>query len=577
MRAHLQTPLTVHHVEVFAEMAWIERRPELGLLCRAAREREQLTPAVVQEVLPGLSETGAQNVVAWCQHLGLCGRRGELRPLAENVAVSDEAPVPEQGVYGLWLARHPVLGSRILSVERRSHRKNMRVDQIQPLPLTPDRDTIFCSVVEPTERFLLRGLPGDVGDANGQLCGVQEETAATCDLHWRLDFDEERDTWWLSGEIEVPQREQREQRERRGKARNGGRARQSMRFAEESAGLTLSAVAGAWGRGPLRDFGVWEPRERRLAVSFATVDEGSVDTFLAAYTLAQAEIHDFGVFYDVRLEDVPLRPATADDAQAWAMARFNRRIDKKPSYRSRADVRQIFARVVEETPLERFSPTLPSHEELLAEAGRAGNLDRFWSLAAPVDLAPYPVSAEELGPMQIVDGAASEVEALPDVVRVPYRSVLSMRALVARLLGGATPKRALLCDRFVRGQANLDTLGLLAESLRVLGLRAPLEVLTEGKKDSAAIQAVAGTPPRSYQSVFKAKGPHDRYLLIETNDGAAFAWQLSNSLLHGRAGADIEHPDADAPLRWRDLVGIRVDDAQLAPALGAWFTKRGSQ
>ena len=53
MRCVLTTEIPVSRVAVFAEMAWMERRPELGLLCRTAREHgNRITTAVVQSALP---------------------------------------------------------------------------------------------------------------------------------------------------------------------------------------------------------------------------------------------------------------------------------------------------------------------------------------------------------------------------------------------------------------------------------------------------------------------------------------------------------------------------------------------
>jgi hypothetical protein len=72
MRCVLTAEILVSRVAVFAEMAWMERRPELGLLCRVARENgNRVTTAIVQSALPGLPDAGATNVLAWCRMLGL--------------------------------------------------------------------------------------------------------------------------------------------------------------------------------------------------------------------------------------------------------------------------------------------------------------------------------------------------------------------------------------------------------------------------------------------------------------------------------------------------------------------------
>ena len=162
MRAILSSEIPVSRIAVFAEMAWMERRPELGLLCRAAHGRDnRISVTTVQSALPGLPDAGANNVIAWCETLGLCDAHGGLTSLGEDVAEQDEAPVPEQGVYGLCLAQHPVIGRRVLAVERLASSRDQRFEHVQPVPIEPDRGKVFRSVLNPTERFQLRGLPAN--------------------------------------------------------------------------------------------------------------------------------------------------------------------------------------------------------------------------------------------------------------------------------------------------------------------------------------------------------------------------------------------------------------------------------
>ncbi len=69
MRAVLSTEIRVERVAVFAEMAFIERRPELGLVARAAQASGHLTPVAVQSALPGLTDraraTWSSGVERW--------------------------------------------------------------------------------------------------------------------------------------------------------------------------------------------------------------------------------------------------------------------------------------------------------------------------------------------------------------------------------------------------------------------------------------------------------------------------------------------------------------------------------
>lgn len=556
MRCVLTTEIPVSRVAVFAEMAWMERRPELGLLCRAAREHgNRITVAVVQSALPGLADAGANNVIAWSWRLGLCDERGALTALGADVAETDEVPVPEQGVYGLWLVQHPVLGRRVLAVERLASNRDQRFESIEPLAVHPDRGKVFRSVLNGKERFMIRDLPTNHGQP-GELIG---ETRATCRLRWTLDFDQARDQWQIDGVIEAPQG-------------NGKHAMRPMQHEPESDGLDLWSLASTWATGPLSAFGRWQAGNRRLAVAFDSLAESELDTFRKTLALRQVEIPGKGVYGNVTLEDVPVGPASPQDAQRWAMFRFDRHLSAKPGYRSRAEIRGQFAQLTEDTPLESFAPILPSHAELLAQASK--DPEKFWSIAAPVDLSPFPAASDDLGPLRIGSPAAVVASEPTGAVRVPYRGGWSMQKLMDRLLCGVVPRRVLLCDRYVRGDENLDALKLLVAALRTTAPTVVVDVWTATEEaDPKKIQAITGSAPRSYSEVFGRNPPHDRYLLVLPGHGQGFAWHMSNSPIHARGDTRAAGPET--PLRWKDLAATRVNADELEPVLRQWLAGGG--
>jgi len=548
MRAVLSTEIRVERVAVFAEMAFIERRPELGLVARAARTGGQLTPATVQAALPGLTDPGARNVVEWCRTLGLCDRQGGLTRLGEDVAATDEAPVPEQGVYDLWLAEHPLLGRRILAVERLAATRDQRFELIAPLPIAPDRGVPFRSVVERGTRCVLRDLPTN----HGQPGCLVRDNRSSCRLRWTLDFDGQTDQWQLDGSI-------------------GGAERRPIHHEHERDGLDLWRLAEAWGSGPLAALGHWQTNRRRLAVPLKGLSDAEQDAFRMTRTLPEVEVAGRGAWHDVTVEDLPIGPLNHDEAGRWARARLDRHIAARPAYRSRGELRRVFAELTEATPLEEHEPVLPAHDAMLADLRDRPAL--FWSLAAAVDLAVHPVSEQDLGPLRIgVPVRAQDGPTANLLVQVPYRGGWSMRQLVERLLAGSAPRRVLLCDRYVRGPGNLANLELLVRTLRADRPHLSIEVWTDDQDaDAATIRSLVGQPPRGYREAFGRNAPHDRYLLVAPVTEPGFGWQMSNSPLDVRA--DVSDPDPATTLRWRDLVAARVTGEQLPEPLRRWLTK----
>lgn len=552
MKTVLTGVIPVARVAVFAEMAWLERRPELGLLCRKARESEKrITSTNVQSVLPGMSDAGAKNIVAWCEMLGLCDKHGALTTLGETVADSDEAPVPEQGVYDLWIAQHPVIGSRVLAVERLAPRREDRLEDVRPLPIEPDRGKVFHSVTNPKERFQVRSLP-----TNQEQSGcIPGNTKATCRLRWTLDFDAGRDIWQLEGQIESP-------------IDNGKHTMVQIQHQPESDGLDLWQLVGTWGNGPLSTFGRWQPEVRSLSVSFQGLTEVEITNFRRTLALGHVEVPGKGGYDNVHLEDVPVGPATAYDAQCWAIARLDQHTKKQPAYLSRAELRELFVELTEETPLAPFHPTLPSHDDLLK--AQIKDPARFWLLAAPVDLSPLPVDPRDLDALRIGQAIETEGVESPGLVRVPYRGGWSMNQLVQRLLGDSPPRKVLLCDRYVRGPENLAALKLFVQAVRGAAPVTIFEIWTgEEEANFKQIQSMTSVAPRAYREVFGRGAPHDRYLLVLPGQGKGFGWQMSNSPLHARP--DSETAGADSPLRWKDLIANRLSTEELPPTLRQWF------
>lgn len=547
MRTVLTKELPVERLAVFAEMARLERRPELQLLCLQARAANgRLTTAAVQAVLPGLSDVGCQNVVAACQSLRLCDSGGSLTALGESVADSGDAPVPEQGVYDLWLTAHPLLGQRLLHAERLAATRDHHADAMQPLPIAPDRDVTFVSAVDSQQRMIVRDLPTN----HGRPCCLRAASRSHGRLTWRLDFAAYTTAWQFDGQIE------------------GDHLARPAHLSPQDHHIDLRALANHWGSGPLQAHGRWSPADQCLAVAVGTVTAEEQDLFQKTIDLPAVEVPGVDTFADVTLEAISIGPQTLSDAKVWAKGRLLRALHQRPDARSRGAIRALFGDLVEDTPLRRWDPELPSHTDLMAAA--AANTALWWSLRAAVDLAPQPVRAEELAEFRLSTTAAPSRSVTKLAFALPYRHGSSMQQVVGLLLDGAVPKHLLLCDRYVRGADNLAMLQVFVDALRAFCPAATVEVWSgEEEFDVKVVHKIAGGPARTYRTVFGSDWPHDRFVAVRPQTGIGFAWNLTNSPLHARA--DIEAPTPTTALRWKDLAAVRLAPEQLQPAMNRWL------
>lgn len=374
MRCEIHEDVVVHRSAVFAEMAKLERRPELGALCRAAQAAQgRIDPALVQTVLPGVSSGGAWNVVDWCKMLGLVDNRGALTRSGEEVARDGDAPVPEQGVFELWHVDHPLLGRRILHAAPLRIDRDVHFDELAPLPSEPQANTTFRSVVGP-ERFVLRKLLG-----SGGLAASRDQSS--CQVRWTIHFLKEQETFRLEGQLEV------------------GDTLRPIQHEPERAGIDVASLREAIAWEHFGQLGAWKPAERRLCISYSKLSDAEKETFKKAIAIGSLSIPGKGRYNNVTLEDVPIGPPSRGDAQPWAVWRLERKLAKMPSYVTRGELRQTFTSRVEKTPLEAFAPELPAHETLLQQ--RSADARSLFQLAAPVDLSPEPAGPHELGPFVV--------------------------------------------------------------------------------------------------------------------------------------------------------------------------------
>ncbi|AKJ02433.1 hypothetical protein ATI61_108177 [Archangium gephyra] len=400
MKTRLTAAVPVKQVGVMAELAFLEPRPELVHLCSIAvmGNTPGLTPEAVEYALPGLSAAARNNLVRWCRYLGLCDDGGALTARGREVAAGGHVPLPEEGSYRLWVAEHPVCGTRPLHVERVLDTSDRRFDDLTdfPFPGLVGKTQAWPSLIDSKRVVVFRRL---LEEGNRQASRIEGSSA--CELHWDLDFLQDTNRWTLQGSLRTKERNE------------------SLQHAGESvAGLDLPSLFGQWIAAEAGARRQWDATARRLLVPFDGLDDQAQESFLTDVSFPRVRVPGFGEFSRVTVRGVPLGPLDAGVARQWALARWRRRVAREEGYLSRARVRNLFEEVVHETPLAPHAPVIPSHAECLKDQDQELTRATYWRLAAPVDLAPTPVEPALLESAQV----SSESPARPAPRRVRLSS-----------------------------------------------------------------------------------------------------------------------------------------------------------
>lgn len=554
MHCELEQQLEVYRFAVFAQLGLYVPRPEMKALCQLALEQGgRITAAVVSKLLPDPSAAAVSNLIGWCNRIGLCDSSGVLTDHGQRAARDGRAPLLEEGVYEMWGVQHPVVGGRVLHFER------VRLDVEEEgvadeLPMVVDRGKVWKSAVDETD-FEVRDLPSGERFPMGYM---DRNHRSVCKFKWEIDFTAETNSWWLEGSL------------------HSGRGDRDLPFKTSpvSRDVDVTALADQWMTELNGETQRWNRQGRRLDMPFGATDNLVRRTFRTDVVIKVARVGSNEAYQNVKVRDVPVGPLSPEDAAQWLKWRLTESLDK-PGYRSPEMLRDEYVSVTVGTPLQGMTEC-PDAREVLQDLQKHRRL--FWRVAAGHDLAqPEAVlrpSADVKAPVQV-----------PEIVRLDRLKNWSMKDWVTQMLGPVTPRRVLLCDRYVSGDANLRTFGVLVETLRRLHPNAKCTVVTlRDAKDPTQAKRIAEWTRAQlvwFDEAFgdrKQDAPHDRFFLVDgvTFDGVTYrwGWQMSNSPLAARPLSD-GRVTADSPLEWRDLVCSRVtlQDLRFYRFLFDWLTE----
>ena len=361
MKARLTDNVDVVDIAVFAELAVWERRPELQLLCRATRDHGVLDEAVIDLVLPGLSDRGRGNLIRHLVYIRLMNRDGGLTGLGHRCADSGEAPAWEQGAYHLLVATHPLFGCHVLEYMRTANDPLDRDFDLRPLApwLSIPRTKVFASSLDHGRRFSIASFPA----AKGQdpMCRGWEKDPAK--VKWEIDLSTGVNQWVIEGEV--------------GPSDN----RRPFRSIPEA--VEPTELAGL--------FASWEPRWNQSAGRLLMAYDGRVnadgrESFERNLRYKSVEAGRLGAWSDVEVQGIPVGPKTAAEAREWATAILVGRTEAAGAFVTPSKLASEWVEATEGTPLEERAGKAPDPTQIAKVNHKAVAERTRWLLAAADDI-----------------------------------------------------------------------------------------------------------------------------------------------------------------------------------------------
>lgn len=362
MKARLEAEVEIWDIGVFAELAVWETRPDLQLLCAAARDLDgYVDESIVEGVLPGLSPRARKNLLRHLEYIQLTDRNGALTALGQRCAASGTAPSWEQGAYFLLVATHPLFGSHVLEFRRAAgDGQDREFGNLEVVPswLVPQRDRVFTSVFDTSRQFSIADFPS----ARGQdpVCRAWELPPGK--LKWEIDLATGANRWVVEGQVGTDQPK-------------------VFRFQPES--VESRELVGLYTSWEPR----WDAKRGLLAMSYdGRAASAGREDFRRSRTYKNKKVARFGTFEEVIVSDIPVGPATDDDARTWATALVISRLETADAYVSPEAWRFEWSGVVEGTPLAAGAGIAPNPSTLDQVNGKALPTRTRWLLSAASDI-----------------------------------------------------------------------------------------------------------------------------------------------------------------------------------------------
>jgi len=300
MKIELQRRLDVESWEMKATVAFPQRRDEVQAVLALTKQRGHLTAAdlVHREhgLLPGRAEIMGARLLTMVSDLKLLEQKGKewaLTELGRSSLEEGRTYVPEEDLWQMHWSEDPLVQSPLLSVERIASKGNSRWDHDKRTTASTNRWASRRPVVHELLREVskTRQVRIDHLWKNGHLIGkkslgvsIVAEPGQQASLHVQGSLPKHGD-----GTTSIDHR----------------RILHDVRHEDLLSQLLLDAPRGSWNGHALEiAFEATSFEERRNQMATITIDQPNLDVL--------------GAFEVVEIRDVPLLPATPEEAWTWA-------------------------------------------------------------------------------------------------------------------------------------------------------------------------------------------------------------------------------------------------------------------
>ena len=125
----------------------------------------------------------------------------------------------------------------------------------------------------------------------------------------------------------------------------------------------------------------------RLAMAYdGKIGQGGRESFLRSRRYKNKPVKSFGSFDEVVVRDVPVGPATEEDARTWATAILVAQAEAEDKYIVPDTYQADWSNIIDDTPLEEWAGDAPDPVALSEVNGRSLADRMRWLLAAGAEL-----------------------------------------------------------------------------------------------------------------------------------------------------------------------------------------------